>query len=268
MRVLIITVAGSARRFNRDTNTEIAKCIFYRGSPSNALLYQLCVKSKPCDKIIIVGGYKYDEVTQFVQKHIPFLSDKIEMVYNPNYEIYGSAYSLVLGIETAENMSPDEVVFVEGDLYFNSESFDKIIASKKDVVTINMQPICAERSVIFYENADNRLVYSYDAKHKEFFITEPFKAIYNSAQVWKFMDVGRLFAVTKELSEKQRRETNLEIINAYLFKKPAKEVEIVFMRDWVNCNTLHDYRRVEKNIGGCSIKPQDLVSQEDTNENN
>jgi CTP:molybdopterin cytidylyltransferase MocA len=250
MRILIVTAAGSARRFNRDTNIETAKCIFYHDNPRHALLYQLCEKSKTCDKIIIVGGYKYTEVARFIESHMPFLSDKIEMVYNQNYETYGSAYSLVLGIEATEKMSPDEIIFAEGDLYFSAESFDKIIISKKEVVTINMLPICAERSVVFYENTDHRFKYLYDTKHSELYIEEPFAAIYNSAQIWKFIDAEKLFLVTKNLSEKQRSGTNLEIINAYFSKKPAEEIEIVVMHDWVNCNTIRDYYDVIKIISG------------------
>lgn len=253
MRVLIVTAAGSARRFNRNTDTETAKCIFYRDNPCDALLYQICMKSKACDKIIVVGGYQYNEVTRFIEKYMSFISDKIETVYNPNYEIYGSAYSLVLGIETAEKMSPDEIIFAEGDLYFSAESFDKIITSRKDVVTINMQSIYAERAVVFYENTDHRFIYLYDTDHKEFFITEPFIAIHNSAQIWKFIDVERLSAVIKNLSEKQRFETNLEIINAYFSEKLVEEIEIVFMRNWINCNTIHDYDNIVEIIYGRCI---------------
>ena len=41
MKYLIITVAGTATRFNRDTEKETLKCLYYKDSPKFALLNQL-----------------------------------------------------------------------------------------------------------------------------------------------------------------------------------------------------------------------------------
>jgi len=41
--------------------------------------------------------------------------------------------------------SIDEVLFVEGDLDFDKESFDKVVASKNDVLTYSYEPIYANR---------------------------------------------------------------------------------------------------------------------------
>ncbi|MDR1073700.1 MAG: hypothetical protein LBL45_08505 [Treponema sp.] len=88
MKVLIITAAGTARRFNRDIEHETAKCIFYHDKPQNALLYQLCAKAEACDAIIIVGGYQYSQVTLFVERYIkPNFARTIEMrsILNMNH---------------------------------------------------------------------------------------------------------------------------------------------------------------------------------------
>ena len=41
MKYLIITVAGTATRFNRDTEKETLKCLYYKDSPKFALLIAL-----------------------------------------------------------------------------------------------------------------------------------------------------------------------------------------------------------------------------------
>ena len=41
MKYLIITVAGTATRFNRDTKEETLKCLYYTEEPQYALLAQL-----------------------------------------------------------------------------------------------------------------------------------------------------------------------------------------------------------------------------------
>ncbi|MDR2194758.1 MAG: hypothetical protein LBP19_09920 [Treponema sp.] len=251
MKVLIVTVAGTARRFNRELERETAKCIFYRENPQNALLYQLCVKAEACDTIIIVGGYHYTEVCLFVERYIQQMPNRlhnIEMVFNPNYESYGSAYSLILGIEAAKKLSPEEIIFAEGDLFFDKACFDTIIAAQKDTLSINTIPIQSEKAVVLYEDMHHHVRYLYDTAHKALRINEAFLAIYNSAQVWKFVDMERLFSVVKHLSEKQRMGTNLEIINAYFSEKTTEEIEIVVMKKWINCNTIYDYDDVLRNI--------------------
>ena len=41
MRTLIVTVAGTATRFNRDTEKEVLKCLYYKERPEYTLLYQI-----------------------------------------------------------------------------------------------------------------------------------------------------------------------------------------------------------------------------------
>ena len=41
MKYLIITVSGTATRFNRDTMEETLKCLYYTDEPQYALLAQL-----------------------------------------------------------------------------------------------------------------------------------------------------------------------------------------------------------------------------------
>ena len=56
MKYLIITVAGTATRFNRDTKEETLKCLYYTDEPQYALLAQLLKNCGEYDKYILVGG--------------------------------------------------------------------------------------------------------------------------------------------------------------------------------------------------------------------
>ena len=61
LKISIITVAGVSSRFNKDIpeGDKILKCLYYEENPQNTLIYQMLKKLDYCDKIIIVGGYKY-----------------------------------------------------------------------------------------------------------------------------------------------------------------------------------------------------------------
>ena len=54
-----------------------------------------------------------------VREYFEKFSNKILMVENPYYKRYGSGYSLYLGLQKAFETGADEIVFAEGDLYFN-----------------------------------------------------------------------------------------------------------------------------------------------------
>ena len=115
MRTLIVTVAGTATRFNRDTEKEVLKCLYYKERPEYTLLYQILAKSDGIDEYIVVGGYLYDQLEVFVEHNLLPFKSKIKLVYNPRYRDYGSGYSLVKGLEAVSEKT-DEIIFAEGDL--------------------------------------------------------------------------------------------------------------------------------------------------------
>ncbi|MDR3243599.1 MAG: licC domain protein [Elusimicrobiota bacterium] len=244
MRVLIITAAGMAVRFNKDLCQETAKCIYYENSPKNSLLYQLCLKADDCDKIIIVSGYQSEAIDKYIKANMSSFVAKIQMVFNPKFNTYGSGYSFMLGLEASRKLNPDEIIFVEGDLYFDNDSFKKIIFSKKDIMAINTKPIKADKSVVIYEDTKRHIKYIYDARHNALNIMEPFLAVYNSAQIWKFANPMRIYDIVKNLSQKQIESSNLEIVNKYFSANAIEEIEIVTMHDWINCNTINDYKEM------------------------
>lgn len=247
MKTLIITVAGTATRFNRDTDESTLKCLYYIGGSKNALLYQILDKARDVDEYVIVGGYLYEKLEEFVDRELKEFRDRIKLVYNPEFSTYGSGYSLILGIQNS-NPKAKEIIFVEGDLYFDNEDFERIKRSQKNVFTVNHELITAKKAVVIYENEGHYLRYLYDTSHFYLQIREPFLAVYNSGQVWKFTDIEKLFRVVNELTTDQTKGTNLEIIQGYFGDLSPDRYEMVEFSTWHNCNTVKDYETVYSKI--------------------
>lgn len=247
MRTLIITVAGTATRFNRDTEEPTLKCLYNIGGRKHTLLYQILDKARDFDEYVIVGGYLFDRLETFVNSNLEEFRDRIKLVYNPEFSTFGSGYSLILGIQHS-NPKTKEIIFVEGDLFFNREDFERIKRSDKNVFTVNHELITAKKAVVVYENGERFLRYLYDTAHSYLQIREPFLAVYNSGQVWKFMDTEKLFRVVNELTTDQTKGTNLEIIQGYFGDLSPDRYEMVEFSIWHNCNTVKDYETVYSRI--------------------
>ncbi len=243
MKTLIVTVAGTASRFNRDTDKDTLKCLYYRESPCFSLLYQILDKAGDLDEYIIVGGYLFEELSDFVATNLKEFADKIKLVYNPYYRQYGSGYSLIKGIE-AVSPDSDEVIFVEGDLYFDKEGFDKVVNASRNVITVNREFITSQKAVALYVDVKGTVHYLYDTQHRALLIPEYFRAVYNSAQVWKFMSLEKLLLIIKNMSPSQIQGTNLEIIQRYFGECSLETLDLVPLEVWFNCNTVSDYNKV------------------------
>ena len=205
MKSLIITVAGMSSRFNRDMKEDVLKCLYFEDTPSNTILnLQVQAAFDYVDEIIIVGGYKFEDLGRFVREHMKDVSDKITLVYNDHFYDYGSGYSLMVGIN-AVSVEADEVIFFEGDLFFDSESVVEVFKSSKDVITVNKEPILSSKAVALYFDSAYYPHYIYDIDHSCLEIREPFKAIFNSGQIWKFMNLGRLKEICQHLSLEQEQ---------------------------------------------------------------
>lgn len=245
---LIITVAGLSSRFNRDTETPVLKCLYHKETPHYSLLYQQIYKVYDAvDEIIIVGGYKFDDLLEFIKNELNPFKSKIKEIYNDHYLDFGSGYSLLKGLEAVSD-SADEVLFIEGDLFFDRESVRCLINSAKDVITINNEPIRADKAVAVYVDTSHFLHYIFDTQHSYLEIDKPFLAIYNSGQMWKFKDLSRVRVICDQLTQEQKQGTNLEIIQKYFGCIDYDYLEIVQVKNWRNCNTVDDYLDVYNNL--------------------
>lgn len=242
----IITVAGTSTRFRKSIGKDCLKCIYSEKDEQDTLLMRQLSMCKTFDEVIIVGGYKFSELKSFVNKYLNEYPVKITLVQNEHYEDWGSGYSLILGIQEAEKLNVEKIVFLEGDLFFDSNSFRKIVETNNNVVTVNNDPIEAKKAVAFYINEDGKINYIYDTAHSSLSINEPFLGIYNSGQVWKFSDAAKLYKFTSELNQKEIEGTNLVLVQKYFGSLNQNEYQVIRFADWINCNTVDDYRKAEK----------------------
>ena len=227
MKIVIITVAGVSSRFNKDVpdDEKILKCLYYNENPQNTLIYHMLKKSNYADKIIIVGGYKYSDLENYIDEHVSLdLKDKINLVFNDHYSDLSSGYSLYLGIDCALNnfIDIDEILFVEGDLDIDDESFSKVIKSEKNVLTFNHEPIYSNKAVVLYQNENDEYKYLFNSDH------------------------GLLKIANDNFYENIVEDTNLGIIQKYFDLVENKgDIEIIGLKHWVNCNTRDDYQLIK-----------------------
>lgn len=251
LKVAIITVAGISSRFNKDIPDEdkILKCLYWEDSPKYTLLYQLIKKVSSYDKIIIVGGFKFSDLIDYISQNIPQkLKDKILIFENDHYDDLKSGYSLYIGIKEALINFKDitEILFVEGDLDIDNESFLKVVKSDKNVLTFNHEPIYSNKAVVLYQNDNDEYNYLFNSDHGNLTINEPFKAIFNSGQTWKFKDMELLKVANDNFKKHLIEDTNLGIIQKYFDLVEDDEIELIGLRRWVNCNTRDDYKIIKE----------------------
>jgi choline kinase len=246
MRILIVTVAGIASRFSQSIGKPVVKCLYSNNSIKECLLYRLLNHKVEFDKYIIVGGYKYYELVDSIKLGFSEFSDNILLVNNEHYEEYGSGYSLYVGLKRAIAEGADEIVFAEGDLFVDSESYVKLCSNDKSVISCNRESIEADKSVALYFDEGKNVHYIYDIGHKSFSINEPFCGIYNSGQIWKLSNKGKLNEVIESMAENDWKGTNLVFIEKYFQSLSRNEIDIIYFKQWINCNTVNDFNLIEK----------------------
>lgn len=244
MRVAIITTAGISSRFNRGVPEakKKLKAIYTEGDKESTLLYHLLKKCAYIDRIIVVGGYKYDALKEYCSELEPVLRDKITLTYNEHYENLSSGYSLYLGLEEVLQSNVTDVLFVEGDLDVDNESFKNVVNSGKSVLTYTYEPIYANKAVVLYKDEKGQYRYVFNSSHGLLSIDKPFSCILNSGQIWKFSEIDVLRHASEKFVKETKDDTNLRIIQNYL--DSGVEADIVPLSRWTNCNTMEDYKKI------------------------
>lgn len=254
LKIAIITVAGVSSRFNKDIpdDEKVLKCLYYEDRPEASLIYHMLKKIDYADKIVVVGGYRFPDLIGYVDNHIPqYLQDKIILVENDHYADLSSGYSLYLGIKEALDNFDDvsEILFVEGDLDIDEESFLNVVNCPGNVLTFNPEPIYSNKAVVLYQNGNDEYHYLFNSDHGLLTIDEPFKAIFNSGQVWKFQNMELLKIANDYFKENIIDDTNLGIIQKYLDLIKGEDIAIIGFKHWVNCNTRKDYEFIKNHWG-------------------
>lgn len=240
MRSLIVTVAGLSSRFNEGYPEPVLKCLHTDGDERQTLLWQILEKAGSCGRLIVVGGYKFADLQEFCRRLPHNIRERLTLVFNPKYDTAGSGYSLAAGVQALPD-DTDEVVFAEGDLYYTSESFAELAECPVSAYGVNHELLFARKAVAAYLDADGRIKYLYDTSHNLLSIPEPFSAVFNSAQVWKFHKTDLLRRIVAEMEPMRLQGTNLEIIQSYFDALAPGEYCMVDFPVWLNCNTRADY---------------------------
>ena len=247
MRVFLTTVAGSATRFSESIGKPTVKCIYNREDPAKTLLNHMLTQAGSYDLFVVVGGFLINELEDYINAVLPSdVSEKVMLVNNEQYAEYGSGWSFYLGLEAALKIYDKditEVLFAEGDLFVDDDSFSSAANATNSVITINSEAIKANKAVALYYDLENVPHYIYDTAHGQLKIDEPFTAIYNSGQIWKFTDIELLTELVMCSNPGRFTGTNLVLINEY-FQKLAKNgetIDIISMKTWINCNTVNDF---------------------------
>lgn len=244
LKIMIITVAGASGRFIQSLGYPCLKCLYYENSIEESLLYRLLHQEGEFDCYVIVGGFQYERLETVVSEELKEFGDKILLIKNEHFADLGSGYSLYLALDKIKNMEFEQVVFAEGDLYVDRESFRKVYDSPGNVVTCNREPILSEKAVAFYFDENDGIHYIYDTAHSALMIKEPFLGIFNSGQIWKFAEPGRLKQITESAGEKEWKGTNLELIQRYFGALNRGQYDMVTFKTWINCNTISDYKSI------------------------
>jgi len=248
---VVLTSAGVSSRFSRSLGREAVKCLYSEQGPEDTILHrQVSAASEMgLEPIVVVGGYRYGEVQKFCVRHLAWVRG-LELVENADFETTGTLYSLHLGLAAVLEQDVDAVVFAEGDLLFDADSFRAVATGRKSVVSACAEPITAERSVALYFTLAGQVRYVYDPEHRQLIIPEPFRSIHNSAQVWKFHDLELLRTLTRSIGRERFDETNLGFIQEYFRTVAPDNIELVMFKDWFNCNTVTDYRDAITHLRG------------------
>ena len=223
MKALIVTVAGMSARFSRSAGEQIIKCLYHTNSMKESLLYTLLDDSSDIDYFIIVGGYRYEELCKTVREYFEKFSNKILMVENPYYKRYGSGYSLYIGLQKAFETGADEILFAEGDLHLSTNDYKKVCNAKKSVVTVNRDPILADKAVALYFDTSDKIHYIYDTEHNV--LTEK---------------------IYSQMEQEEWHGTNLVFVEKYFTTLKRDEYELITFNNWINCNTIDDYNKIQE----------------------
>lgn len=245
MKIAVITVAGISSRFNENQDRKVLKAIYFQQDPHKTLLFRQCQQCSDMDKIIIVGGYQYDELLKYVATEIPKpLKDKILLVCNQRYNDLSSGYSLYIGLQETFRICATkdiEIIFLEGDLALDDISLHHVMDAKADVLTYNREVIDSRKSVIFYEDENGMYQYVFNREHGLLQIDKPFIRMWNSGQVWKFTDMDKLELAVKNFLSYAVGGTNLEIIQRYFDQLENRSILVMPFQYWYNCNTREDW---------------------------
>lgn len=243
--ISILTVAGASSRFNRNRSEKCLKAIYSEGDRRKTCLYRLCRQCARCEKIIVVGGWQYEALKNYIETFLPDeIKSKLVTVFNPHFAEYASGYSIYSGIKKAFELdAASEIVFIEGDLVIDDASLEKLLDAEGNALTFNRDIIDSRSSVVLFEDAEGKFHYTYSYAHGLLSIEKIFHRLWNSGQAWKFAEPDRLRAACESFRRECVEGIGLNLVQRYFDRIAPQSVNIIELKHWFNCNTREDYAR-------------------------
>ena len=126
----IILAAGMGKRL-KDLTKDNTKCMVKvnRVSIIDRMLHQ--IEKHPIDKIIIVVGYKGEELKKYISTLD--ISIPIHYIDNPIYDKTNNIYSLSLA---KDYLCEDDTLLFESDLVFEDSIIDELLNDPRDTLTL------------------------------------------------------------------------------------------------------------------------------------
>ncbi len=249
MKIAIVAMAGVSSRFNEGESQQVLKGIYTTSDEKMTLLYSILRKCGGFDKVVLVGGYQYENLEKYIDVHKHEFSFPIQLEYNPKYRELGTGYTLKVGLDAClKETACSEITLIEGDLFFDEESFARVKASEQSVATYNHNVIFSNKAVVAYVDLQKHLHYVFSTSHGALEILEPCLEIYNSGQIWKFADMGCVRKLIQELSDEAWMGTNLKFVEEYFLRIDEGKRRMLPLEVWENCNTREDYARLNSFI--------------------
>ena len=248
-KFLLITCAGQATRF-KESGGNTHKSIFsIDGDICKSPLGIMCQYAKFIERTpVIVTGFMADEIDDALSELSSKLEIQIYSTYNEHYSDLGSNESLICGLQfIMQNFDYAEydIMFAEGDLIVDFDTFREIANSSYNVITTNGNSIInMNKAVVVYQNVHGTYKWAYDPAHKSVSITD---AVWlaESGQIWKFkIDYICLYNILYGLIKSDRKDTNLNMIYKIFTYcgDTVDAVKIETFKQWFNVNTVNDYK--------------------------
>lgn len=192
----LMLAAGMGRRMGKHTENN-TKCMINVAGRTLLSRAVSALKKANINKLIMVVGYKSENLIEYIRSESEFDDMEIEYVYNENYESTNNIYSLYLAKEYLER---DDTILLESDLIFEDNVIKRLVEDERpNLVVASKYEQWMDGTVIVLDKNGGVA----DFIDKEKFVFDDVDKYYKTVNIYKF---------SKEFSGRQY----LPFLGAYL----------------------------------------------------
>lgn len=174
----ILLAAGKGSRLGKYTNDN-TKCMVEVNGITLLERTIDCLISSGVDKLIIVLGYKGENVKKYIEEKKLNQLIKIEYIDNNDYENSNNIYSLYL----TNSYVKDDVILLESDLIYDKSVIKSLVKSKeKNLAVVAKYKDWMDGTVVKYD--ENKNITSFIGKNE--FNSNELDQYYKTVNIYKF----------------------------------------------------------------------------------